>query len=366
MADDDTTAQVDGGPSAPDRSQPIRTALDRRFVVPDRTESRVKSGIRWSQGAVAHLSFVPHRIARRTDHPSHPKHSSGVPRTMEVTQDILLPVLLAAIVANTTLLVLVVAATRAGRRSQPTRSGSDPVFEGSMLSTSFVDRTAQSTWEGRGGATGDDAAAEPEAADAAEATADDDVEGHLESTTLEAPLAATDDAFVEDVEVDPTAGVDPMTGLLDGPAFQRLILTEDLRLQRYHRPVTIVLFELDGLDRLTDRLGPDAADRVVPALADTIRRLARKPDRVARLAPGRFAIIMSETDEVAAINYVERVRRACELWLESGAIALRLAAGWAGTTGDPTLPDAARVATDRMYVELRRQARRSVEAIAER
>jgi hypothetical protein len=59
---------------------------------------------------------------------------------------------------------------------------------------------------------------------------------------------------------------------------------------------------------------------------------------------------------------VERVRRACELWLESGAIALSLAAGWAGTTGDPTLPEAQRVATDRMYVELRREVRKAPEA----
>jgi hypothetical protein len=73
-------------------------------------------------------------------------------------------------------------------------------------------------------------------------------------------------------------------------------------------------------------------------------------------------VLLPETDEVAAINYVERVRRACELWLESGAIALSLAVGWAGTTGDPTLPEAQRVATDRMYLELRREARKAPEA----
>ncbi len=105
----------------------------------------------------------------------------------------------------------------------------------------------------------------------------------------------------------------------------------------------------------------DAADRVVPALADTMRRLARDVDLVARLAPGRFGILLPETDEVAAINYVERVRRACELWLESGAIALSLAVGWAGTDGEPTLIEAQRLATERMYVELRRDARKASE-----
>ena len=161
--------------------------------------------------------------------------------------------------------------------------------------------------------------------------------------------------------VEPPAGTDGLTGLLDQAAFTRLIAAENLRIHRYHRPATVVIFELSGLDRLVDRLGADAADRVVPALADTMRRLARDVDLVARLAPGRFGILLPETDEVAAINYVERVRRACELWLESGAIALTLAVGWAGTDGEPTLIDAQRLATERMYVELRRDARKASE-----
>jgi diguanylate cyclase (GGDEF)-like protein len=164
---------------------------------------------------------------------------------------------------------------------------------------------------------------------------------------------------VEDDDPDGVpAGRDALTGLMDGPAFARLVALEEARVARYHRPATIVVFELDGLDRLIETLGRDAGDRVVPAVADTIRRLARDADRAARLAPGRFAVLLPETDEVAAINYVERVRRACELWLESGAMALRLAVGWAGSTGDPTLAEAQRVAIERMYAELRRGASR--------
>ncbi len=160
-------------------------------------------------------------------------------------------------------------------------------------------------------------------------------------------------------DADDDTGVDALTGLMGPRAFASLVAGEDQRIRRYHHPATVVIFELGGLDRLVDRLGTDAADRVVPALADTMHRLARDTDHVARLAPGRFGVLLPETDEVAAINYVERVRRACELWLESGAIALSLAVGWAGTTGDPTLPEAQRRATDRMYVELRRETRKA-------
>jgi diguanylate cyclase (GGDEF)-like protein len=275
---------------------------------------------------------------------------------MEVTQDILLPVLLAAILANTVLLVLVVVAIRPGRNGTRARAGGEHAFEGSLLSNSFIDHSARSTWR-----PDEPVADATPASDATARAADDEVEGSPGAEAAEgAATAPLDD------EPEETSGVDGLTGLLDQPAFLRLIVTEDARVQRYPRPATVVVVELDGLDRLTERLGPAAADRIVPALADTLRRLARRPDQVARLAPGRFAILLPETDEIAAINYVERVRRACELWLESGAIALRLAAGWASTTGDPSLADAMRLATERMYVELRRQARRADEGLADR
>ena len=155
---------------------------------------------------------------------------------------------------------------------------------------------------------------------------------------------------------DPTT--DPLTGLLMATAWSRIVVDEEARIRRYHRPATIVIIEIEGLDRLVARLGPSSVDRIVPAVADTLRRGAREADHVARLATGRFAILMPETDEILAINYVERVRKACDLWLESGAVSLRLAIGWASSTGDGSLVDAEALATDRMYGELRRAVAR--------
>ncbi len=153
--------------------------------------------------------------------------------------------------------------------------------------------------------------------------------------------------------------VDLLTGLLMQSAWTRVVTDEEARIRRYHRPATIVVIEVEGLARLATRLGPSAVDRIIPAIADTIRRGARESDHVARLSSGRFAVLLPETDDVLAINYIERVRRACDLWLESGAVALRLAIGWATSTTDGSLVDAEALATDRMYTELRRAARTS-------
>ena len=152
---------------------------------------------------------------------------------------------------------------------------------------------------------------------------------------------------------------DPLTGALLPGEWHRLLADEDARIHRYERPATVVLLELDGLEGFIAALGQDAADRVLPAVADTITRHARSVDAVARLGPGRFGVLLPETGEVEAVNYVERVRGLCELWLESGAIALRLAIGWASSAPDRTMADAYTEAQERMYGELHRAARRA-------
>jgi diguanylate cyclase (GGDEF)-like protein len=170
-------------------------------------------------------------------------------------------------------------------------------------------------------------------------------------------VAGRGTAAVTATSIEPSA--DALTGLLTHAAWTRIVVDEEARIRRYRRPATVVMVELQGLDRLVELMGPSSVDRIVPAVADTLRRDARESDHVARLGTGRFAILLPETDEILAINYVERVRRAADLWLESGAVALRMAMGWASSAADGSLSDAEGLATDRMFIELRRAERRS-------
>ncbi len=152
----------------------------------------------------------------------------------------------------------------------------------------------------------------------------------------------------------PDPYIDPLTGLDTLLAWERTLADENERYVRYRRPVSVVVAEIDGLSRLVDRFGAEPARRVLPAVGDAMRRLARRTDRVAHVGGGRFMVLLPETDEVAAINYVERVRVACERWLESGAVALRLSIGWASPTAVGEIDTALRAAEERMYAERRR------------
>jgi diguanylate cyclase (GGDEF)-like protein len=154
-----------------------------------------------------------------------------------------------------------------------------------------------------------------------------------------------------------TSRTDPLTGLLTLNEFNRLLADEDARVSRYRHTATVVIIELDGLERLVATLGREAGDRVLPAVADALSRNARAADHLGRIGPARFGVLLPETGEVEAINYVERVRQACDLWLESGAVALHLSMGWASPGPESSLADAVARAQERMFAEQRRNER---------
>src|SRR5262245_22963977 len=109
---------------------------------------------------------------------------------------------------------------------------------------------------------------------------------------------------------------DPLTETLLPGEWNRILADEDARIYRYGRPATVVVIDLDGLDGFVSALGQPAADRVLVAVSDTLKRHARSADYVARLGPGRFGLLLPETGEVEAVNLVERLRALCDLWLE--------------------------------------------------
>ncbi len=146
--------------------------------------------------------------------------------------------------------------------------------------------------------------------------------------------------------------VDAETGLLTAVAWEAAIRAESARMARYQRDATVIVAELDGLDALAARLGQEVADGLIRPVADALRRNARAADRIARVGHARFHLLLPETDEIAAINYIERVRSSCDLWLEAGALAVRLAIGWASPmTG--SLEGALRLAEQRMNADRR-------------
>jgi GGDEF domain-containing protein len=79
---------------------------------------------------------------------------------------------------------------------------------------------------------------------------------------------------------------------------------EDARVARYGRPAAVLAVRL--------RMGSNGvADHYAARIGGAIRRQARETDRVTRVGPDRFHVLLPETLEAEATVLAERVRTAC-------------------------------------------------------
>jgi GGDEF domain-containing protein len=100
-------------------------------------------------------------------------------------------------------------------------------------------------------------------------------------------------------------------GLTDseGPRFwDRVVAVEQARNARHKRTGTIVLFEVVGFEEVVTRWGTGLALQLFVELSRVLSRGMRDSDHLARIAPTRFAVLLTETDEIRAINYVDRIK----------------------------------------------------------
>jgi GGDEF domain-containing protein len=76
--------------------------------------------------------------------------------------------------------------------------------------------------------------------------------------------------------------------------------------------------------------------------------MARTSDYCTRIEATRFGILLTETGEIEAINFVERVRDGCSRSLPPGAESVRLASGWASPRAGEAPGDVVRRAEERI------------------
>ena len=168
-------------------------------------------------------------------------------------------------------------------------------------------------------------------------------------------IDATQPATALDWRADVQGWTDELTGT-DGPRlWERILSSETARVKRYHGPATIVLADLIGIDRFSAVWGAEAAAHLFIQLARTLAVEVRSSDHIARLGTTRFGILLIETDEIAAINFVERARAACDRQIRTPDL-VSVAFGWAGPTASTDLRAAVDVAIERLEREVSDQA----------
>jgi diguanylate cyclase (GGDEF)-like protein len=101
---------------------------------------------------------------------------------------------------------------------------------------------------------------------------------------------------------------DALTGLRNHRAFEERLVDELARAGRYREPLSLLVFDLDGLKAINDTRGHHAGDVALRALADALRLGARQTDFAARVGGDEFVLLAPRTDAPAAAALGERIR----------------------------------------------------------
>lgn len=99
---------------------------------------------------------------------------------------------------------------------------------------------------------------------------------------------------------DRLALTDPLTGVLNRRGIEASLLEAIAQAERYGRPLSIAMLDLDGFKRVNDQGGHAAGDEILRRAAQVIREQLRSPDRIGRFGGDEFLIVLPESDLTAA------------------------------------------------------------------
>lgn len=112
--------------------------------------------------------------------------------------------------------------------------------------------------------------------------------------------------------LDQKASVDELTGLLN----RRATLARGDRMigetLARHRPVSVLMIDLDHFKAVNDRHGHHVGDAVLRAFAGILRRTARCRDVAGRLGGEEFCLVLRECDAAMAQHVAENLRTRAE------------------------------------------------------
>jgi diguanylate cyclase (GGDEF)-like protein/PAS domain S-box-containing protein len=101
---------------------------------------------------------------------------------------------------------------------------------------------------------------------------------------------------------------DGLSGLYNQRHFYETLGKEMTRAQRYGRPLSLIMIDIDNFKNFNDAYGHMEGDRVIERLGATIRRCSRRPDVACRYGGEEFVVLLPETTAEQAHIMAERMR----------------------------------------------------------
>ena len=119
---------------------------------------------------------------------------------------------------------------------------------------------------------------------------------------------------------------DPLTNLYNRRFLEEIGSKEIERVRRYHQPLSIVLFDIDGFKKINDTRGHPEGDRTLKKVAGIVNGRCRKADIPVRWGGDEFLFLLPGTTGAGAkqfIRIIAKKLRAEDIRLSYGIVPWR-------------------------------------------
>ena len=111
-------------------------------------------------------------------------------------------------------------------------------------------------------------------------------------------------------EIKKSAQADQLTHLADRKGFEERLEQEISRSERSSAPLSILLIDIDGLERINEAGGRTTGDQVLAEIAEALGETIRSADTLYRYGGDEFSLILPDTELGTAYLAAERCREA--------------------------------------------------------
>lgn len=111
---------------------------------------------------------------------------------------------------------------------------------------------------------------------------------------------------------------DSLTGMLNHTAIKEELVREVVRANRLNTPLSYALIDIDYFNKINERYGYAAGDRVIKSLSRLLKQRLRGTDVIGRYGGEEFAVIMNDTDAASAAKVIDEIRNVFSRLVHAG------------------------------------------------
>ncbi len=108
------------------------------------------------------------------------------------------------------------------------------------------------------------------------------------------------------------ASLDPLTEAYNRRHFLELGNTEFAKAQRFHRPLSVIMLDVDKFKAINDTYGHPTGDAALKQLTQLCQNAGRSSEIVGRFGGEEFVLCCPDTDQAGAMALAERLRASIE------------------------------------------------------